>query len=162
MKGLKLRALFLIASVAAAPAGAAVHATRPVGPAVVSPSNPCSTHPSFHATTLSRIRARFDPANSDTANVNFLSRFGLTGLTAANVVPVTDSTKCAAAIIAYANLSEPADSVKRQQLRTQLPGIVVYRLSANRYLLNAGIQSRYWGHEMFVTDSNLAYVSNYF
>ena len=100
--------------------------------------------------------------NTDTANVNFLSRFGLTGLSAANVVAVTDSSKCAAAIVAYANLSEPANSAKRQALRTQLGDIAVYRLSANRYLLNAGIYNRYWTHAMFVTDSNFAYVSNYF
>ncbi|QJR35760.1 hypothetical protein [Gemmatimonas groenlandica] len=162
MTGLDLRALVLFIGVAVAPAGAAMHATKALLPTRVSPSDPCSTHPQFHASTLSRIQERFDPTNTDTANVNFLSRFGLTGLRAANVVAVTDSSTCAAAIVAYANLSEPADSRKRQALRTQLPGIVVFRLSPNRYLLNAGMSNPYWFYEMFVTDSNFAYVSNYF
>lgn len=162
MTTLNLRALLLFVSMAVAPAGAAMNTKQAHLPTASSPSNPCSTHPKYHQVALSQIQARFDPTNTDTVNANFLSQFGLTGLSAANVVAVTDSSKCAAAIVAYANLSEPANLVKRQVLRTQLPGIAVYRLSANRYLLNAGIYSRYWVHEMFVTDSNFAYVSNYF
>ena len=162
MTGLNFRVLLVVVSGFMASAGAAMNTKQALLPTSSSPSNPCATHPKYHQVTLSRIQARFDPTNTDTANVNFLSRFGLTGLSAANVVAVTDSSKCAAAIVAYANLSEPANSAKRQALRTQLGDIAVYRLSANRYLLNAGIYNRYWTHAMFVTDSNFAYVSNYF
>ena len=162
MTGFNFRVLLVVVSGFMATAAADMNTKRALLQTASSPSNPCSTHPKYHAVALSQIQSRFDPTNTDTVNTNFLSRFGLTGLSAANVVAVTDSTKCAAAIVAYANLSEPANSVKRQVLRTQLPGIAVYRLSANRYLLNAGIYSRYWVHEMFVTDSNFAYVSNYF
>lgn len=162
MTSLNRLARIVLVGVAAVPLGAAMRDTPPHRPTSVSPGNPCSTHPMYHAVALSQIQSRFDPANTDTVNTNFLRQVGLTGLSAANVVAVTDSSKCAAAIVAYAHLSEPSNSEKRQVLRTQLPGIAVYRLSANRYLLNAGIYSRYWTHEMFVTDSNFREVSNYF
>ncbi len=162
MTSLNRLARIVLVGVAAVPLGAAMPNSPALRPTSVSPGNPCETHPQFHASALSRIKERFDPTNTDTVNMTFLRRFGLRVLRAANAVAVTDSSRCAAAIAASAKISEPENPLKQHALRTQLGGIAVYRLPANRFLLNTGIYSRDWTHEMFVTDSNFREVSNYF
>ena len=118
----------------------------------------CSVGEEEKAFTLSRIKERLDTAATDTGDVNYRRNFGLNGIRLTSIHVVEDSATCAAAIVAYARISHPDDSVARHNAASSLKSILVVRLSTNRYILNANEFSD-WRHTwMFLVDSTFSII----
>lgn len=122
----------------------------------------CAPHPSVLSFTISRVGERLDPKRTDTATVNYNRKYGLTGASMQGVGAVSDTAMCRRALRAYINASEPFNETRRQEQQDFFKTIAVVRILPNRYLLNVGLGDRYWGHEMFLTDSTFRPVARYF
>lgn len=119
----------------------------------------CTLDTAFSNFTLDQIESRLDPSDTTSAAASYRSTYGLTSATFAGIVVVTDSTKCASGIVAYANIKHPSDTMKRNALLAQLDHIFIVQLTPNRFVMNAAVYSRQTMLEHFLVDSTFALVS---
>lgn len=112
--------------------------------------------------TLELTEDRLNPSDTTSFGVGFRVANGLDGVTFAGISVVTDSLTCAAAILAYAQISYPSNATGRANVLAATDGIFIVRLSPNRYVLNANYLSRFRGIEHFLVDSTFSLVNSNF
>lgn len=119
----------------------------------------CTLDTSSTNYTMERVEDRLDPADTTSFGAGFRAATGLTGVTFSSITVVADSARCAAGIQAYARISYPTDSIKRNGFLDGIHNIFIVQLSADRFVLNADISSRNALVQHFLVDSTFSVVN---